>query len=147
MSIESNATPAVRPAVVLAAAVGLGALGDLVRERRQRFAFGALVSGMLAVSGLNVLNPDAFIVRTNLERADERAFDTGYAGKLSPDATPTLIAALPRVSPDERCRVGNALLRDQPDDGGWQAWNYGRERARDATGDVLATLPESCPSP
>ena len=119
----------------------------VLRERRQRFAFGALISGTLAVSGLNVLNPDAFIVRTNLERADERAFDAGYAGKLSPDATPTLVAALPQLSPGERCRVGNALLRDLPDDGGWQAWNYGRERAKDATKDALAASGAPCPGP
>jgi hypothetical protein len=98
----------------------------VLREQRQRFAFGALAAGMVVVAALNVLNPDAFIVRANL--AGQRDFDTGYAIGLSPDATPTIAANLARIPADDRCGLMNDLAKI--DGGDWRTWNLSRERAR-----------------
>ncbi|MFN8617315.1 MAG: DUF4173 domain-containing protein [Dehalococcoidia bacterium] len=116
----------------------------VLRERRQQFAFGALLAGLLVVFGLNVLNPDAFIVNTNVDRADTRAFDAAYALSLSPDATPTLIAALPRLGDVEACAVAEGLAGKAPGNHDWQEWNYGRNRADGAIVASAANLEAAC---
>ena len=114
----------------------------LLAERRRRFGFGAFASGLVVIAAVNVLNPDAFIVVTNAERVTRRDFDSAYVVSLSPDATPTLIAALPALSVAERCDVAEALATRQFDSEGWQAWNYSRERARNAVRGIDGELGE-----
>lgn len=104
-----------------------------LRGQRRRFAFGALVQGFAVLAGLHLLNPGAFIVRTNLARpAAERPFDGRYAASLGADAVPTLLAALPRLDAGARCGVARGLLdqrrRLERDD--WRSWNLARARAR-----------------
>jgi len=119
----------------------------LLRERRRQFGFAALAAGTVGVFALNAINPDAFIVRTNVDRAASRNFDAAYAASLSPDATPTLVAALPRLAEADACVVGNALLDSAPDDDGWRTWNLGRQEAREATAGLGSRLPNGCPRP
>lgn len=96
-----------------------------LRRRRRSFAVGALVAGFAAVVAMNVLNPDALIARTNVARP---RVDVGYLARLSDDATPTLLRALPSLSPPDRRRLRAALLaRRESDD--WRAWNLDRSRA------------------
>lgn len=112
----------------------------VLRGRRRRFAFGALVQGFAVLAGLHVLNPDAFIVRRNLSRpAAERPFDAEYALSLGADAVPLLLDALPRLSDRDRCVVALELLRHWGDgaegdyravQGDWRTWNWSRGRAR-----------------
>ena len=83
----------------------------LIRERRRRFAPGALVAGYVALTGLHVINPDALIVRVNMSRATTRAFDARYATSLSADAIPALVAGLPRLDPVARCQAEQGLRR------------------------------------
>jgi hypothetical protein len=100
---------------------------------RQRFAFGSLMLGFVILAGLHVLNPGAFIVRTNLERpAAEQPFDAKYAVSLGGDAVPVLIEALPRLAIEERCVVAAGLLdRWNPEAAtDWRTWNWSRSRAR-----------------
>jgi len=98
---------------------------------RARFAFGALIHGFSVLAGLHILNPDAFIVRTNLNRpAAERPFDTRYALLLGADAVPHLLDALPRLGADDRCAVARSLLGRWKDDADWRTWNWSRSRAR-----------------
>ncbi len=100
-------------------------------ERRQRFAFGALVQGFAVLAGLHVLNPDAFIVRTNLARpAAERPFDAKYALSLSADAVPPLLASLDRLGAADRCAVARGVLARWSGAGDWRSWNWSRSRAR-----------------
>jgi hypothetical protein len=102
--------------------------GTVLRRRRRSFAVGALVAGFAAVVVMNVLNPDALIARTNVARPH---LDVGYLARLSDDATPTLIRALPSLSPPDRRRLTAALLsRRRSND--WRAWNLGRSRAANA---------------
>jgi hypothetical protein len=108
----------------------------VLRGNRKPFAFGALVAGYVLIAGLNVLNPDAFIMKTNLARAFEgRKFDISYAGLLSADATTRLVEALPRLGPqsvnsEERYLLAANILGKwkfrNPD---WRTWNSSRAEA------------------
>jgi hypothetical protein len=103
----------------------------VLRGVRHRFAFGALMQGFAVLAGLHVLNPDAFIVRTNLNRpVAERPFDAQYAGTLGADAVPALLDALPRLDARGRCAVVTELERRWKDQGDWRTWNWSRARAR-----------------
>src|SRR5258708_40155110 len=83
----------------------------ILRGQRQRFVFGSLMQGLAVLAGLHLLNPDAFIVNTNLSRpAAERPFDAKNALKLGGDAVPPLLAALPRLPAGDRCPVVQRLL-------------------------------------
>jgi len=109
----------------------------VLRGRRDRFAFGALVTGFAAILLINVINPDALIARTNLDRLEEgKRFDAYYLTTLSADAAPVLLEALPEI-PEERLviepdfSVEQAIVhrwRDGETD--WRTWNLSRERAR-----------------
>jgi len=116
-------------------------------EQRRRFAFGALVQGFAVLGGLHLLNPDALIVRTNIDRpAVHHPFDAGYAASLSADAVPDLLAALPRLEDPERCRAARGLLSRWTAGGaravedGWRNWNLARAQARRAVREHAASL-------
>jgi hypothetical protein len=100
--------------------------------RRERFAFGALVTGFLAIALLDGLNPDAVIVRTNVARVGTVApMDQGYVTCLSADAVPALVAALPAMSPENRGVVAARVLSawPSPPSQDWRTWNWSRARA------------------
>ncbi|MEO6062235.1 MAG: DUF4173 domain-containing protein [Thermoflexales bacterium] len=111
----------------------------VVRGRRPRFAFGALVAGLAAIVILNFLNPDAAIVRVNASRSllaapvpvpratpapraetpetrngearnPERPFDASYAVRLSADAVPALIDAMIALPAKDACYIRGALV-------------------------------------
>jgi hypothetical protein len=105
------------------------------RGGRRGFAFGALASGCAMLATLDVMNPDRLIVRANVARIqDGRALDATYFQHLSADAAPAVLAALPSMAPEQRCRaaavlaggmgVGHAATR-----GDWRSWNVARARA------------------
>jgi len=103
-----------------------------LRGQRRRFAFGALIQGFVVLGGLHLLNPDAFIVRTNLARPPaERPFDGWYAASLSADAVPPLLDALPRLDERAQCSVAAGLLeqRTRLERNDWRNWNFARSRA------------------
>ena len=101
----------------------------VLRGRRERFAFGALVSGFAAILAMNALNPDALIARTNVERASTGAeIDLRYLEGLSDDAVPTLVAALPELDETVRRRLAANLLARRSDDD-WRTWNWSRAHA------------------
>jgi hypothetical protein len=93
---------------------------------RRRFAIGALVLGFAFTAGLNVLNPDALIARTNLARPH---VDAGYLGHLSDDAVPTLVSRLPSLDPRLRRELLFWLNRRDRSGGGLLGWNVSRARA------------------
>jgi hypothetical protein len=105
------------------------ASATVLRGQRERFAFGALVSGFAAILAVNAVNPDALIARTNLDRARGGAeIDFRYLEGLSDDAVPTLVAALPQLDEPVRRRLAaNLLARESDDD--WRTWNWSRSRA------------------
>jgi len=116
----------------------------VLRGRRERFAFPALVSGFAFAALLVVVNPDARIARTNLERAADASevvnrsgdgIDVAYLASLSADAVPALMEVLPALPPQPRCLLARRLLErwgpetaSEPD---WRSWNRSVARARE----------------
>jgi hypothetical protein len=68
-----------------------------VRGKPQRFAFGPVVAFLLVLFGLNAISPDATVAAFNTQSQRIANVDPEYLGSLSADATPTLMAALPRM--------------------------------------------------
>jgi hypothetical protein len=63
--------------------------------RPDRFAVGALLAVMGFVATLNLINPDAFIARQNLDRYVQTGdLDAAYLASLSDDAVPQLMRGL-----------------------------------------------------
>jgi hypothetical protein len=100
--------------------------GTVLRSRRDLFAVGAVIAGFVATGALNVIDPDALIVRTNLDRP--RA-DLAYVVGLSDDAVPELLKRLPSLPPDQQRPVARALLRRSDHKGDWRSFNFARSRA------------------
>jgi hypothetical protein len=97
----------------------------VLRGRPRPFALGAIVLGFAATLALNVLNPDALIVRTNLSRPQ---VDAAYLARLSDDAVPTLLQRLPTLDRPLQRTIAQALLaRDAQRD--LVGWNASRARA------------------
>ncbi|HEX8649544.1 MAG TPA: DUF4173 domain-containing protein [Pyrinomonadaceae bacterium] len=106
----------------------------VLRGQRERFACGALVAAFLVLITLHAVNPDALIVRVNVDHAQMgRAFDADYAASLSADAVPALLAALPDLGRYNRCMIANDLLDrlSSLESGDWRTWNRSRSVARD----------------
>ncbi len=104
----------------------------VLRGKRQYFACGAMVAGFVLIAALHVLNPDAFIVRVNAAHAAAgHKFDVNYATRLSADAVPELVAALPALPPKERCVAAARIIRRwaPPPELDWRTWNYSLSRA------------------
>jgi Domain of unknown function (DUF4153) len=98
----------------------------VLRGRRHLFASGAVVAGFAATLCLNMLNPDALIARTNVER---QRTDVAYVASLSNDALPTLIARLPSLDASLRRPLARALLQRTTARESWVSWNWSRSRA------------------
>jgi len=118
-------------------------------RRPGRFALGALIIGMGFVVTLNLLNPEAFIVRQNIARFRAGGdLDALYLESLSNDAVPALVAAmtsdesaqgkiLSPLCPDQTSRVPKACelslsevleaglkdrLEEMQNDSQWRRW-------------------------
>ena len=104
----------------------------VLRDQRNRFAFGALMAGFVVLIGLNALNPDNFIVRVNAGRTEAaNPFDASYVAGLSADAVPALIDSLPGLSDQDRCTTAARILRrwSPPANFDWLTWNWNRIQA------------------
>jgi hypothetical protein len=120
----------------------------VLRGRRRGFAFAAIVGGLACVVALHALDPHALIARVNLDRAAAGAeYDGRYLGTLGADAVPALIARLPALPEEERCRVA-AMLQERwagERPGGWRTWNLSDARARGMVREL--TAPAECGRP
>lgn len=108
-------------------------LVTVLREHREQFAFGALVAGLIVVLGLNAVNPDDMIVRTNVGRETQSVttripFDAPYVALLSADSVPALIATMPQMKKTDACYIATQILRrySPPQNFDWRTWNYSR---------------------
>jgi hypothetical protein len=125
------------------AVVFLWFAATVLRGQRNHFAFGALVVGFGMIATLHFFNPDGFIVRTNVARAEAgRRFDVSYAVSLSADAAPALVAAMPKLTQPERQEVASHLLWQwsPPGYSDWRAWSWSRRRAWQVTAENLPRL-------
>jgi hypothetical protein len=123
----------------------------VLRGQRERFVFGALLAGFGMLIGLNVLNPDDFIVRTNTGRVNApNPFDASYVVALSADAVPALIEALPAMNDQDRCTTAARILArwSPPVQFDWLTWNWSRIQAWWAVNANQAYLQQAaCPQP
>ena len=94
--------------------------------RRGLFAVGAVVAGFAATAILNVVNPDALIARTNLDRP---RVDVAYLCDLSDDAVPVLLDRLPTLRADLRKSLAFELLERSDRRSDWRSFNLARARA------------------
>src|SRR5688572_13160969 len=120
-------------------------------NKRQYFAWAALWSAFFILGATHVLNPDAFIVRTNIALMQQgREFDAKYNSRLSDDATPILIASFEAYSADDAQEVLQILeeRRCRESGGGdLRSFNLSRYSAGESLRSVgLERLPEDgCP--
>jgi hypothetical protein len=106
-------------------------VATVLQGRRTRFAWGAAVAGWLVLGALHLVNPDGLIVTTNAGR--DRPFDVAYAGQLSGDAVPSLLAVMQALPASRRCAfareaIGPIAAAAGQDD----RWTLGRAAARRA---------------
>jgi Domain of unknown function (DUF4153) len=126
----------------------------VLHGRRTRFAFGALLQAVAVLAGLHVANPDALIARVDAARpGTEVSFDAEYtAGRLSADAVPALLDALPRLGARERAEVARRLLTrwGGADSSDWRSWNWSaaaaRRLVRARTQELVALRGPECPA-
>ncbi len=133
-------------AVMLWIGVTLGWFAfTLLRGHRDRFALGAIVSGLLVLVAVDAVNPEATVARVNVRRAVAGAeLDTGYLARLSSDAIPMLVANVDLLPPDTRTalltKLAERRARLEPRD--WRGWNLGYSRAQAALENVAASQRE-----
>jgi hypothetical protein len=102
-----------------------------VRMRASWLPQAAIGSGVAALIGLAMLNPDHFIADRNVARyQDTGRIDVAYLSGLSADAVPAL-DRLP--APLRACALGD-VARDLAEEHDWRSWNIGADRARHALG-------------
>lgn len=106
----------------------------VLRGNRQYFAWGALWSAIFVLGTLHVVNPDAYIVRTNIRLMNEgRTFDSYYNSNLSDDAIPVLLENVQTMNFQDQCTVKWNLsrrLNQTNNETDVRSWNYSRWKAR-----------------
>lgn len=134
------------------AIVQLWFTATVLTGRRRRFAIGALSAGLAIAAGLNVVNPDLRVVRTNLDRIQRgESFDAAYNSSLSADAAPDLVKAVPRMVFTDQCIASARLVKKwgsaaQSD---WRNWSWSQWRARaavQAREPALQAVLNACPA-
>jgi len=105
----------------------------VLRNQRKYFAWGALWSAFFILAAAHVLNPDAYIVRTNIELMKQgRPFDAFYNSNLSSDSIPEVLSALPEMNLEDQCRVKTELhnhYRILGETADPRSFNWSRKRA------------------
>jgi hypothetical protein len=120
-------------------------IATVLRGRREQFACGALIAGFLVVATLHVINPDALIVRVNVEQARAgRSFDAYYAASLSADAVPALMESLPVLNAEAQRIIAIRVLdsRSVSESADWRTWNWSRSQSRRVVREETAALRE-----
>lgn len=124
----------------------------VLRGARKHFAWGALWSAFVILGATHVLNPDAFIVKTNIALMQQgRNFDVNYNFGLGADAVPDVLAALPQLSLEQQCSAKvelHILYRQLGETGDLRSLNVSRKIAWYALNqnDAVIHQVEGCPS-
>ena len=113
-----------------------------IRPERQWFVPVAAAVGVVGLLGLNVANPDAWIVRRNVDRfgATDK-LDVEHLVQLSDDAVPALLEARDEMSAENAARIEERVCGgERTATGGVWAFNFAQDAAIEARN-------EHCPSP
>ena len=156
-SIKIAATSAVivLATIAILAVVLIGMVTGLLVDRVRWIGHVAVIAGLVVGIGLNVIGPVRFITEQNVARLADPSLvpehgtaglDELYLASLGDDAVPGLLRALPLLD-DQRAEYLTfdlgLRLRDlrEPRLEAWQAWNLGRELARDALESAKLRMP------
>ncbi|KUK77738.1 MAG: hypothetical protein XD93_0136, partial [candidate division WS6 bacterium 34_10] len=103
-------------------------------SRENMFALRVFISIIVFLVGMNLLNPDLFIARQNIQRFTTTGkIDVYYLSTLSDDAILEVVKTLDMLDGDMKNSLGSRLyLRSQEDkdSGNWQSFNISRSRAK-----------------
>lgn len=106
----------------------------VLKGKRKLLPFSMALTGFLVLIGLNTVNPDALVARVNLARmVSDGKFDPQYTLRLSADAVPVLLEAMPAMESEQRSALARQLLNRyavQPRDQDLRSWNLSRSTAR-----------------
>ena len=123
-------------AILLTAALLTCGVIAIVSGRTAWLPSAALGLGFVALIGLNLFDPEAFIADRNIARLERSVeLDTSELASLSADAVPATVAALSTLDPTTRAVVEQNLscLREELRDGverfGWASFNVARDIA------------------
>lgn len=96
------------------------------------FVPGGLGIGLALLLALNIVNPEAIVVRYDVAR--ESTFDPEYlTDRLSDDSIPTLVNSLPGLDPDFAQDITRRLCaRERSGPDGALSWNLAQSRARES---------------
>jgi hypothetical protein len=103
-------------------------------KREQFFTFGTLLSVITFLVAINLVNPDAFIARSNREQYDRTGkLDLVHVGNLSADAAAEKIELYKKLEGEDK-EILRELLQNQKDNiqkhsVHWQSANLSRSRA------------------
>jgi len=114
----------VAAALAWLAAVYVWFASTTLRERANRFAWGAVVLLGLFVAGLNILNPDRLVASWNVDHG--KNVDWSYLTGLSDDASPIIEREWERIPPDAR-DAWNLRRQHEPD---WRSANWSEIQSR-----------------
>jgi hypothetical protein len=123
----------------------------VLRDARQHFAWGALWLAFAVLGATHLLNPDEFIVRTNIALMQQgRVFDARYNSSLSDDALPALLEAFPGINLEDQTIIFRSLAWrncEKSHENDLRSWNLSRARASRAISphsDILAQYVPEC---
>jgi len=104
-------------------------------SRENMFALRTFISIILFLIGMNLLNPDLFIARQNIDRlATTGKIDVFYLSSLSDDAIPEVVKALDTLDGDMKSSLGYELYwrtQKNNDFTKWQSFNISRVQAKE----------------
>lgn len=120
----------------------------VLRGARQYFAWAALWSAFFVLGATHVLNPDAFIAKTNIALMQQgREFDAYYnVQELSADAVPVLVNAFENYNEKDAVVVLGGLRRKVCSLKGYddaRSFNFGRYAAMDSLNAVAISKTEA----
>ena len=106
----------------------------VLRGARQYFAWGALWSALFVLAAVHVVNPDEFIVRTNIALMKQgREFDAQYNAQLSSDAIPALLDSFDSMDEEDQCWIDYELKHRKENEGfanDLRSFNFARSTAK-----------------
>ena len=84
----------------------------------------------MILAATNLVNPDAFIARTNINLMYEgRDYDSAYNFELSDDAIPAILSGVTNMNFEDRCRT-KTLMKDRygklGEESDLRSWNLSR---------------------
>jgi hypothetical protein len=110
--------------------------------RPERFAIGVFLTALGSVLALDLVNPDAFIARRNLElHASTGEVDMEYLSQLSADAVPELVKGLEPVSSARKQSVMHDFAQQTFAERSWTEWTLADWKARRALREAGYTAP------